>query len=121
IAEGLASPRHMAFTPNGDLLITELEDPPATPATGNLAVQTRQSQVRILRGGVLAPQPLAGWPTPSIESGALQSVIVHPQFESNRFVYLYYIKKRGEMSGRALARARLVDDALVDLEEIFEA
>jgi hypothetical protein len=71
--------------------------------------------VRIVRGGVLGPKPLAGWPTPSIEAGALQSIIVHPEFPSNRLVYLYYIKKRGAMSTRALARARLDGDALADV------
>jgi hypothetical protein len=45
----------------------------------------------------------------------LQSIIVHPEFPSNRLVYLYYIKKRGEMSTRALARARLDGDALADV------
>jgi glucose/arabinose dehydrogenase len=121
IAAGLKSPRHMAFTSDGDLLITELADPPSTPATGNQAVQGRQSQVRIVRGSSLAPAPLTGWPAPNIEAGALQSVIVHPQFATNRFVYLYYIKKNGEMLGRGLARARLEGDALVDVQEIFEA
>ena len=104
VAEGLKSPRHMAFLPSGELLITELAEAPSAPAAGNQAVQGRQGQVRVVRRGALVPAPLAGWPTPSVESGALQSVIVHPQFASNRFVYLYYIKKRGEMSTRALAR-----------------
>lgn len=121
IAAGLKSPRHMAFTPDGDLLITELAEAPSVTASGNQAIQGRQGQVRVVRHGVLAPTPLAGWPTPSIESGALQSVIVHPQFAANRFVYLYYIKKRGDESGRALARARLEGDALLDVHEIFES
>jgi glucose/arabinose dehydrogenase len=121
IAEGLRSPRQMAFTPDGDLLITELAEAPSAGASGNQAVQGRQGQVRIVRRGALAPLPLAGWPAPSIEAGALQSVIVHPQFASNRWVYLYYIKKRGEMSTRALARARLDGDALREVQEIFES
>src|SRR5690606_27637384 len=49
------------------------------------------------------------------------SVIVHPQFASNRLLYLYYIKRRGEESGRALARARLEGGALIDVQEIFES
>ncbi len=121
IAERLMSPRHMAFTPNADLLITELAEPPGDPATGNQAVQGRQGRVRIVRNGVLTAEPLAGWPTPSIDAGALQSVIVHPEFATNRLVYLYYIKKRDEMSSRALARARLESNALVDIQEIFES
>jgi glucose/arabinose dehydrogenase len=121
IAEGLSSPRHMAFTPDGDLLITELTEAPAAAAPGNQAIQGRRGHVRVVRGGVLSGNPLSGWPTPSIDAGALQSVIVHPQFAANRFVYLYYIKKRGEESGRALARARLEGDALLELREIFES
>jgi glucose/arabinose dehydrogenase len=121
IAEGLKSPRHIAFTPDGDLLITELEEAPAAPGAGNQALQGRRGQVRVVRGGALVPVPLAGWPAPSIEAGALWSVVVHPQFAANRLVYLYYVKKRGDMSTRALARARLEGDALLDVEEIFES
>jgi aldose sugar dehydrogenase len=121
VADGLSSPRHMAFTPDGDLLITELAEAPASAAPGNQAIQGRQGHVRVVRGGVLAAKPLAGWPTPSIEAGALQSVIVHPRFAANHFVYLYYIKKRGAESGRALARARLEGNALLELREIFES
>ena len=65
IAEGLKSPRHMAFTPDGDLLITELAEAPTVAATGNQAIQGRQGQVRVVRRGTLSPAPLAGWPTPS--------------------------------------------------------
>ena len=121
LAEGLKSPRHMAFTPDGDLLITELAEALSGPATGNQALQGRQGHVRVVRRGRLAPMPLTGWPTASIEAGALQSVIVHPRFDSNRLVYLYYIKKRGDESSRALARARLEGDVLLDVQEIFES
>ncbi len=121
IADGLKSPRHMAFTPGGDLLITEFADAPTAGVTGNQAVQSREGQVRIVRGGKLSPLPLAGWPTPSIEAGALWSVVVHPEFATNRSVYLYYVKKRGEMLTRALARARLDGDTLRDVKEIFES
>jgi glucose/arabinose dehydrogenase len=121
IAAGLSSPRHMAFTPEGDLLITELAEAPSVAATGNQAIQGRPGQVRVVRSGVLAPEPFVGWPAAGIEAGALQSVIVHPQFAANRLVYLYYIKKRGDESGRALARARLEGNALLDVREIFES
>jgi glucose/arabinose dehydrogenase len=121
IAEGLRSPRHIAFTPDGELLITELAAPAGDPQGGNQSVQGKPGHVRIVRNGVLAPAPLAGWPTPTIDAGALWSVVVHPQFATNRFVYLYYVKKRDEMLTRALARARLEGDSLVDVQEIFEA
>ena len=121
VAEGFRSPRHIAFTPDGDLLITELAAPAKDPAGGNQAVQGQPGRVRIVHAGVLAPEPLAGWPAPDIEAGALWSFVVHPQFATNRLVYLYYVKKRDGMSTRALARARLEGNALLDVHEIFEA
>src|SRR5262245_51300357 len=105
VADGLRSPRNIAFTPDGGILIAEL-------AGG----------VRIVRGGVLLPEPLAGWPVTGIEAGALQAVIVHPQFATNRRVYLYYVKNRADkMTTLALARARLEGTALSDVREIFVA
>jgi glucose/arabinose dehydrogenase len=105
VAEGLSSPRHIAFTPDGDLLITEL-----------------RGGVRIVRDGKLAPEPLAGWPAAGIDAGALQVAFVHPQFATNRAVYLYYVKNRADtMTTLALARARLDGMSLVDVQEIFEA
>jgi glucose/arabinose dehydrogenase len=121
VAEGLRSPRHIAFTPDGDLLITELAEPAGDPAGGNQAVQGKPGHVRVVHDGALAPEPLAGWPAPGIDAGALWSVVVHPEFATNRLVYLYYVKKRDEMMTRALARARLEGDALLDVREIFVA
>ena len=92
------------------------------PAGGNQAVQGKPGHVRIVHGGVLAPAPLAGWPTPSIDAGALWSVAVHPQFAANHFVYLYYVKKGADgMLTRALARARLDGASLLDVHELFVA
>jgi len=122
VAEGLRSPRHIAFTPDGDLLVTELAEPAGDPAGGNQAVQGKPGHVRIVRGGKLEPTPLAGWPTPSIDAGALWSVAVHPQFATNHFVYLYYVKKGADgMLTRALARARLDGASLLDVQELFVA
>jgi glucose/arabinose dehydrogenase len=105
VAEGLASPRHIAFTPGGDLLIAEL-----------------RGGVRVVHNGELATQPLAGWPAPGIEAGALQAVLVHPQFAANSTVYLYYVKSRDDtMTTLALARARLDGASLADVQEVFEA
>ena len=105
VAEGLSGPRHMAFLPNGDVLIAEL--------TG---------RVRSVRNGALAAAPIGGWPVPGLEVASLQSVLVHPQFERNRFVYLYYVKRSADgWTTTALARGRLQDAALADVEELFVA
>jgi glucose/arabinose dehydrogenase len=106
VAEGLTNPRHVAFLPDGDFLIAEFAN-----------------RVRIVRGGLLEFQPLAGWPDAAIAAASLQAVAVHPQFAANRFVYLYYVKNSddGLRTTLALARARLDGNALVDLREVFEA
>ncbi|MBN1240473.1 MAG: PQQ-dependent sugar dehydrogenase, partial [Gammaproteobacteria bacterium] len=122
VAEGLRSPRHIAFTPDGDLLITELAAPAGDPAAGTRATLVQQGHVRIVSNGTLEPEPLTGWPAPGIDSGALWSVVVHPQFAANGRVYLFYVRKGpDEMVTRALARARLDGRALVDVEEIYVA
>jgi len=103
VAEGLTNPRHIAFTPDGDALITELA-----------------GRVRLIRDGKLVPDPLGGWPAEGLEAGGLQAVIVHPQFAANRSVYLYYIKNSADaMTTFGLARARLEGSELENVQEIF--
>ena len=66
------------------------------------------------------PEPLAGWPAAGLEAGGLQAAIVHPQFATNRIVYLYYIKSNADAKTTlALARARLVGTELQNVEEVF--
>lgn len=105
IAEGLSGPRHVAFLPNGDALIAELP-----------------GRIRIVRGGALAAPSIDGWPSPGLDAASLHSVLVHPDFARNGFVYLYYVKRRAdEMTTMALARGQLRGAALADVEEIFVA
>jgi len=105
VAEGLTNPRNISFMPNGDALVTELA-----------------GRVRLIRDGRLAPEPLGGWPVEGLEAGGLQAVVVHPQFETNRYVYLYYAKNREDaMTSFGLARARLSGSELEDVQEIFVA
>lgn len=74
VASGLQVPWAFAFLPNKDLLFTE-----------------RPGRVRIIEGGKLRSEPVYVVPDvePSSESG-LMDISIHPQFESNGFVYLAY-------------------------------
>jgi glucose/arabinose dehydrogenase len=102
IAEGLATPRHLAFLPNGDLLITEPD------------------RIRVVRDGKLAPDGIEGFPADALQAGILQSALPHPQFRENRWLYVYYVKGRDDgMTTLALARGRLQDAKLVDVEDLF--
>lgn len=109
VATGLANPFDMAFRGNGDILVTERY-------TGKL---------RVVRDGRLLENDLSG--LPEAYSGefraGLMAVEVHPEDDS--IVYLTYTKPivvDGEPERTvALLRARIVEDRLADVEEIFAA
>lgn len=104
IADGLEQPRHLAFLPGGELLVT-------TPTA-----------IRRVRDGRLLEDPVGGWPQSEVHSGTLQAAFPHPRFEENRLLYVYYVKTRAVdgASTLALARGRLDEtSALSDVEEIF--
>lgn len=105
VTEGLANPWGMAFLPGGDILVTE-----------------RPGRLRIIRDGRLSPTPVAGIPEVRAQGqGGLMDVALHPDFESNRLVYLSYSKPGAEGATTAVIRGKLEGDRLVDVQEIFEA
>jgi glucose/arabinose dehydrogenase len=106
VADGLANPWSMAWLPNGDLLITE-----------------RAGRLRVVRGGVLDPEPIVGTPEVRITVlGGLLDVLPHPNFAANGFLYLSYAKGgEGNLATTAVTRARLDGKRLVDAKEIFVA
>jgi glucose/arabinose dehydrogenase len=106
VAEGLEIPWSMAWLPNGDMLVSE-----------------KPGRLRIVRDGVLLPDPVPGVPEVYARGqGGLLDVVPHPDFAGNRLVYLSYSKPVGEEdSTTAVSRGRLENDALRDVEEIFVA
>lgn len=100
---GLSHPWSMAFLPNGDILVTE-----------------RPGRLRVIRDGKLDPTPVSGVP-PVSDAGqftGLLEVAPHPDFASNRLLYLTY-RIADEDSRLALARARFDGSALLDMEVLF--
>ena len=105
VVDGLRNPWGMSWLPNGDMLVTE-----------------RGGTLRIVRDGELLPDPVSGVPeVRALSQGGLHDVVPHPDFASNQMLFISYAKADGDMGTTALSTARLVDDALVDVEEIFEA
>jgi glucose/arabinose dehydrogenase len=110
VATGLARPWHIAFLPEErvggmpTMLVTEMP-----------------GRLRVIRGGTLDPQPIAGWPIPALQLRSLFSVAVHPQFARNHLIYLSYLKGDAERTTVALARGRLDGMTLADVKEIFVA
>ena len=108
VMSGLALPWDMAFLPNGDILVTERS----------------ALQIRIVRNFVLRPEPIAGVPdvVAAAGGGGLMSIVIHPRFAENGWVYFSYTKAAAR-GNRAvgLTRARLDGTTLVDAREIFSA
>ena len=105
LVRGLAAPWSMAFLPNGDMLVTE-----------------KPGRLRIVRNGVLDPEPIAGTPqVVAMGQGGLLEVSLHPRFAENQFVYLTYSKSGTQGNTTALARGRFDGKALTGVQDIFVA
>jgi aldose sugar dehydrogenase len=105
VAQGLENAWGMAFLPGGDILVTE-----------------RPGRLRLIRGGTLEPQPIAGVPEVFARGqGGLLDVALHPQFASNRLVYLSYSKPGPSGATTAVARGRLEGNRLAEVRDIFVA
>tara|TARA_R110002110_G_scaffold179197_18_gene384659 strand:- start:590 stop:1717 length:1128 start_codon:yes stop_codon:yes gene_type:complete len=105
VAEGLDHPWSLTFMPDGSMLIIEL--------TG---------QIRILREGVVSPDPVAGVPEVYFESqGGLFDVLLDPDFAENGTVYLSYAHGTPDENGTRVARAHFDGAALSEIDVIFDA
>ena len=107
VSEGFDHPWSIAWLPNGDMLVTE-----------------RAGRLRIVRDGKLLPDPIAGVPrTRARGQGGLLEVLPHPDFATNRLIYLSFAKPNDDesLATTAVVRGRLEGDRLVDVQEIFEA
>ncbi len=104
VAEGLDFPWSVAFLPNGDLLVVEL--------AGNL---------RRLSGGTVSA-PIANIPPVfRMSQGGLFDILLDPDFSSNQQIYLSYAEGNIDSNATTVVRAKLVEDALEDVTEIFSA
>jgi glucose/arabinose dehydrogenase len=109
VTKGLQQPWSVAFLPDGAMLITE-----------------RRGHLRMVRDGKLDPQSVAGVPT--VETGGprglqgLMDIALHPNFDTNKWVYLAYHKPAGGDAGETvLARGTWNGTSLVDVHNIFES
>ena len=106
MATGLVHPWSIAFLPDGKTLL----------------VSERAGRLRIIRDGVLDPQPVWEAPAPPKPgTDLLHSVAVHPQFAQNQLVYVSYPKWGDRGNTLAVARGRLDGAKLTDVREIFVA
>ena len=103
VAGGLAHPWALAFLPDGRILVTE-----------------RPGRLRVVgRDGKLSA-PLGGVPKVHAEGqGGLLDVALDPRFEENRLVYLSFAEPGEGGAGTAVARGRLAEGRLENVQVIY--
>jgi glucose/arabinose dehydrogenase len=103
LLEGLQQPWSLAFLPDGRMLVTE-----------------KAGRLRVVTQGKLEPEPIAGLPQVTVHGqGGLHDVVVHPQFDKNRLVYIAYAARGDDGVGTELARGRLAGHRLEDVQVLF--
>ncbi|HZJ20416.1 MAG TPA: PQQ-dependent sugar dehydrogenase [Pricia sp.] len=98
-------PWGMAFLPDGSMLVTEI--------SGDL-IHFKDGQKNKVKN------------VPKVYKrgqGGLLDVATHPDYENNGWIYISYSSDEGKEKGgnTALIRAKLKDNALVDIEQLYKA
>lgn len=104
LTDGLEHPWSLAFLPDGQMLVTE-----------------RPGRLRLISAdGELREEPVSGLP-PIFVSGqsGLKDIALVPNFAEYRLLYLSYSCGSARANHTCLLRARLTDEGLEDVEEVF--
>jgi glucose/arabinose dehydrogenase len=106
VAEGLDTPWAIAFLPTGDMLVTE-----------------RKGTVRLVtKNGQLGEDPVSTiGSVKEIGEGGLLGIALHPDFEKNNYVYLYYtFSAEGDSTKNRVVRMKYDNGKLINEEIILD-
>ena len=101
VMNGLAFPTNLAFALDGRIFFTEKE-------TGD---------VRIIRDGRVLPQPFVHVSVEGSAERGLLGIALHPDFERQPWVYLYYSEKGG--ASNRIIRVRAEGDRAVEVDPVI--
>ena len=104
VADGITAPWDIVFV----------------PGTSDLLVSESNGKLRMIQGGKLLPEPVWTPPSPT-GNDILHGVVVHPDFATNKLVYVSYMKGDEMRQTLGISRGRLDGAKLVDAKEIFVA
>ena len=105
VTEGLSHPYCFAFLPDGGILVTE-----------------QDGRLRLIRDGVLVPEPIAGVPEVQAGTGGgLMDLALHPDFTENYWVYFTYTKSVEGGVTTAVGRGAFDGTRLTDVTDVFVA
>jgi len=103
VAADLDRPWGLAFLPDGRMLVTE-----------------KRGRLLIVSKDGMKSEPLAG--VPKVDAGGqggLMDVVLDPKFDENQLIYLSYSESGEGGNGTAVARGKLGESGLDDVQVIF--
>lgn len=106
VADGLSYPYCLAFLPDGNILVTEMN-----------------GKLRLIRNGVLTSDPIGGIPMvlPDAPSHGLMDIALHPNYAKNHLIYFSYNKPGEKGVTEAVARGTFDGKQLTGVKDIFVA
>ena len=103
------------------VLATNLEKPWAISFGGDkIFVTEKTGQIRVIESDVLLDDPLATLRTANVFGGGLLGIAVHPAFESNHFIYVYYTYEKDDALWNKILRIKELNNKLDTAKTIFD-
>jgi len=103
------------------ILATNLEKPWAIDFAGDkIFVTEKAGQVRVIESGVLLDDPLVTLRTANVFGGGLLGIAVHPAFNSNHFIYVYYTYEKDGVLWNKILRITESNNKLDAAKTIFD-
>jgi glucose/arabinose dehydrogenase len=122
VTRGLNAPWGIAFIPQ------------APGSTDNVILVTEKAgRLRVIRNGVLEPMPVGGIPAVHSQGtmAGLMDIALHPQFATNKWIYISYHKpmgrgvgpdnREGVIASNSIMRGTWDGKGLTDIKDIFVA
>jgi len=100
IADNLQIPWEIVFLPDGDLLVTE--------RPGTLKIIGKEGRVYTIDG------------VEHVGEGGLLGLVLHPQFQENHWIYLYFTTRNGESLTNRVERYRFKENRLSEKKSIID-
>src|SRR5712691_5585792 len=106
VAEGLSYPYCLVFLPDGNILVTEMN-----------------GTLRLIRNGVLTPDPISGIPKvySDAPSHGLMDIALHPNYAQNHLIYFTYNKPGEKGTTETVARGTFDGKQLTGVKDIKRA
>jgi len=103
------------------ILATNLEKPWAIDfANDKIFVTEKVGRIRVIESGVLLENPLATLRTANVFDGGLLGIAVHPAFDKNHFIYIYYTYEKDGTLWNKILRITESDNKLDAAKTIFD-